>query len=243
MFKHNRSLLGVIGGLGPLATAHFLELVVDMTDARTDQENVDMIIYNFPSIPDRTGYLLGSNLKSPLPGLLSVGHALARDGVSCIAIPCITAHYFYPRLEAELPVPILNGVRETARCLKDAGVHCAGILASEGTIHAGLFNCELECLGIRPVVPSPSRQADVTSLIYDDIKAGRPPELSHFAAAEAELRAAGAEVIILGCTELSIIKRDFPIGPGFLDAMEVMARQSVLRCGSKLRRKYRSLIT
>ena len=111
MFKHNRSLLGVIGGLGPLATAHFLELVVDMTDARTDQENVDMIIYNFPSIPDRTGYLLGSNLKSPLPGLLSVGHALARDGVSCIAIPCITAHYQWRSGNRPLP----EGCRGTLR--------------------------------------------------------------------------------------------------------------------------------
>ena len=64
----NKKLLGVIGGLGPLATTHFMELVIAMTDAATDQDNVDMIVYNFPSIPDRTGYILGSNLRSPWPG-------------------------------------------------------------------------------------------------------------------------------------------------------------------------------
>ena len=89
MRKH---ILGVIGGMGPSATAHFMERVIAMTDAKCDQENVDMIVYNFPSIPDRTGYILGSNLRSPLPGLLSVARALERQKVSSIAIPCVTAH-------------------------------------------------------------------------------------------------------------------------------------------------------
>ena len=74
-----KKIIGVIGGLGPIATTHFMELVIEMTDAKRDQENVDMIVYNFPSIPDRTGYILGSNLKSPLPGLKYVGHALVRQ--------------------------------------------------------------------------------------------------------------------------------------------------------------------
>ena len=96
-----KNIIGVIGGLGPLATAHFMELVIEMTDAKRDQENVDMIVYNFPSIPDRTGYILGSNLKSPLPGLKNVAHALVRQKVSCIAIPCVTAHYFHKELQGD----------------------------------------------------------------------------------------------------------------------------------------------
>ncbi len=236
-------ILGVMGGLGPLATSRFLELVVNMTDARRDQDNVDMIIYNFPSIPDRTGYILGSNLRSPLPGLLSVGRALVRQGVSCIAIPCITAHYFYEELEEELRSPILHAVRDTVAHLKDHGVGSAGILATEGTISSGIFLKELREAGIRPVVPSREAQEEITHLIYRNIKAGLPPEMDRFHRAEQELRSRGAETILLGCTELSCLKGDHPLGPGYLDAMEVLAQRSVMACGKKLKPGYDHLIT
>lgn len=237
-----KQILGVIGGLGPLATAHFMELVINMTHARTDQENVDMIVYNFPSIPDRTGYILGSNLKSPLPGMLSVGCALARQGASCVAVPCVTAHYFYRELERGIPVPVINGVAETVGLLKQAGVKKAGIMATEGTVRSRLIARELDHAGIIPVAPSPERQADVNHLIYENVKAGRPIEMDRFHRVRQELTDCGAEVIILGCTELSIIKRDEPIGPGFVDIMEVLAQQSVLRCGKRLRPEYTCLI-
>lgn len=239
----NKQILGVIGGLGPIATAHFMELVVRMTDADTDQQNLDMIIYNFPDIPDRTGYILGSNLKSPLPGLLSVGKALDRQGVSHIAIPCITAHYFHEQLQSEIPAPILNCVSETVSHLQEFGITSAGIMATDGTLASGLFTKELRSAGITPVFPSRQRQEDVMHLIYRNIKAGKPPEMDRFLAVQTELLEMGAQVIILGCTELSLIKRDFRLGPGFLDAMEVLARQSILRCGKALKDEYRCLIT
>lgn len=238
-----KKILGVIGGLGPSATAHFMELVIRMTDAETEQENVDMIVYNFPSIPDRTGYILGSNLKSPLPGLLSVGKALTRQGAACIAVPCITAHYFYPELAARIQAPVIDAVAETVRHLKANGVTRAGIMATDGTIRSGLFSNALEREGITPVVPSEARQKEVMHLIYDEVKAGLLVDLDRFRAVQEELRDRGAEVIILGCTELSLVKRDGDIGPGFLDAMEVLAQQSILRCGGKLRQEYRCLIT
>lgn len=238
-----KQVLGVIGGLGPIATAHFMELVIQMTDAGTDQENVNMIVYNFPSIPDRTGYILGSNLRSPLPGLLSVGKALARQGVSHIAIPCVTAHYFHDELQSAVPAPIINTITETVRHLKDQGITSAGIMATEGTVRAGLFAKELESAGITPVLPSPQRQADVTHLIYNNIKSGEPPEMDRFRAVQTELLEKGAQAIILGCTELSLIKRDQAIGGGFLDAMEVLAQQAILCSGKKLKNEYRCLIT
>ena len=235
-------ILGVIGGLGPIATAHFMELVINMTQADTDQENVDMIVYNFPSIPDRTGYILGSNLKSPLPGLRSVGQALVRQKVSCIAIPCVTAHYFHKELQDVIPVPIINGVAETVSLLKEQGIKKVGIMATDGTIRSQLLARELDIAGIIPVVPSPERQADVMHLIYENVKAGKPPEMDRFRRVQKELMDCGAEIIILGCTELSIIKRDHCIGPGFIDVMEVLARESVLRCVKKLRPEYECLI-
>lgn len=239
----NQRTLGVIGGLGPIATSHFMELVIRMTDAEVDQQNLDMIVYNFPSIPDRTGYILGRNLKNPLHGLLSVGRELFRQGVHYIAIPCMTAHYFYDELQASIPTPIIHGVRETVKHLKDHGITAVGIMATEGTISSGLFTRELKSAGIKAIIPSDARQQDVTHLIYRNIKAGKDAEMDRFYAVEEELRSKGAQSIILGCTELSLIKRDYALGHGFIDSMEVLAQQAVLQCGKTLKAEYRNLIT
>lgn len=241
--EHKEKLLGVIGGLGPLSTAHYMELVVKMTDAKVEQENVDMIVYNFPSIPDRTEYILGYYRKNPFHGLFYVGDALVKQNVDLIAIPCMTAHYFYEELSSRLEVPIINAVTETVLHLKENGIRKAGIMATEGTISSGLFAKEMEKHGIEPICPSRLLQEDVTHLIYKNIKEGLPPEMDRFQRVEEELRAKGAEAIILGCTELSLIKRDFPLHPGFLDAMEVLAQQTVIRCGKPLKSSYQFLIS
>lgn len=236
-------VLGVIGGLGPLATANFMEQVAKMTLAPRDQDHLNMIVYNFPSIPDRTGYILGSNLRSPFPGLLWAGRELERQEASAIAIPCVTAHFFYEELSRELRSPIIHDVRATAQYLKDRGVESVGILASEGTVLSGLFSQELLPLGIRQVLPDKEGQKDVTHLIYRNIKAGQPPEMDRFRRVTEDLRRRGAQVIVLASTELSVLARDHDPGPGVLDATRILARESILRCGGQLRPEYRELIS
>lgn len=240
--KHQR-VLGVIGGLGPIATSHFMELVIRMTEADRDQEHLDMIIYHTPSIPDRSSYILNPSLPSPLDPMIELGQRLSEQGVGCIAIPCVTAHYFHEKLSTSIPAPIIHAVEETAAHLKAAGIRRAGIMATDGTVSSGLFQQQLELRGIEPVIPSTEVQKDVMHLIFECIKANRPADMTRFHRVARELRETGAEVIILGCTELSLIKRDEEIGPGFLDALEVLAQQAVLRCGAQLKDDYRCLIT
>ncbi len=239
----NEKTLGVIGGLGPIATAHFMELIINMTDAATDQQHLDMIIYNTPTIPDRTAHILDNSASNPLPRMLEVGNALANQGVGYIAIPCVTAHYFFPQLKTGIPVPLINGVEETVRHLKENGIRKVGIMATDGTVRSGIFHRELEKQGLTPLVPGKAAQADVMHLIFNNVKAGVPAEMDRFFCTARDLKAQGAEAIILGCTELSLIKRDHEIGAGFLDAMEVLAQQSVLCCGKPLKESYRCLIT
>lgn len=238
-----RKILGVIGGLGPIATAHFMELVINMTDADTDQQHLPMIVYNMPFIPDRTAYILDNSKENPLPEMLKIGRTLEDQGVACIAVPCVTAHYFMGELEKGIRVPIVNGVRETAAHLKENGIHKVGIMATDGTVRSGIFHRELEKQGLTPIAPGAAAQADVMHLIFHNVKAGKPAEMARFFAAAEDLRRRGAEAIILGCTELSLVKRDHEIGPGFVDAMEVLARQSVLACGKPLKKEYDCLIT
>ena len=238
-----QEILGVIGGLGPIATAHFMALVTEMTDAATDQEHLNMIIYSAPSIPDRTAHILDNTRPSPLPQMLSIGQKLTEQGCSRIAIPCMTAHYFFDALESGIGAPLVHGVRETVRHLKENGIRKVGIMATDGTIRSRIFRTELENQGLTAIIPGEQAQKNVMHLIFNNIKAGSPPEMDKFQAAAEDLRSQGAEAIILGCTELSLIKRDHPIGPGFIDAMEVLAQQSVLQCGLPLKAAYRCLIT
>ena len=235
--------LGVIGGLGPIATAHFMELVIRMTEAATDQEHLDMIIYNRPSIPDRTGYILDPTKPNPLPEMIRVGNALAHQGAKLIAIPCMTAHYFHRDLTHCIEAPIVHAIHETAAHLKKHGITKAGIMATDGTIRSKLFQQELRKHGIEPVIPGEMGQKCVMSLIYDDIKANRPAGMDKFRFASEELREQGAQAIILGCTELSLVKRDHNIGAGYLDAMEVLAQTCVIRCGGRLKEAYQELIS
>lgn len=235
--------LGVIGGLGPIATAHFMELIIHMTDVETDQQHLPMIVYNMPTIPDRTAYILDHSKENPLPRMLELGRILSQQQVNCIAIPCITAHYFMAELESGIPAPLIDGVAATALHLKENGIQKVGIMATDGTVSSGIFHRELLAHGLTPIVPRESAQKDVMHLIFDNVKAGKPAEMSRFFAAAEDLRSQGAEAIILGCTELSLIKRDEKIGAGFIDAMEVLAKESVLACGKPVKQEYDCLIT
>ncbi len=235
--------LGVIGGLGPIATAYFYELVIKMTDAEVDQEHIEMMIFSKPSIPDRTDYILGRSTQNPVHDMIALGKLLVDVGAEYIAVPCITAQYFNGTLTENINASVINTIKETVQYLKAHGVTKAGIMATEGTIFSNLFQKELEGNDILAIVPGTERQRDVTDLIYKNVKANKPVEFDKFEAVAEELRSNGAEVIILGCTELSLIKRDYNIGAGFLDAMEVLAMRSVSLCEAKLKEEYKSLIT
>ena len=235
--------LGVIGGLGPMATAFFLEIVTKMTDASRDQEHIRILIDSNPQIPDRTDFILGKCADDPYPVMLEVGRELKGLGAGILAIPCNTAQYFHDRLEAELGLPIVNLIRETASYLAGRGISCAGIMATDGTVQTGLYQQALEEAGIKPVIPREADQQRIMHLIYENVKAGRPVEMALFNKAANDLKRAGAEVIILGCTELSTIKQTHDIGGEFIDAMEVMARRCVLSCGAPLKPEYDDLIT
>ncbi len=233
----------MIGGLGPLATAYFYELVVRMTDAKSDQEHIETVIFSKPTIPDRSEYIIGKSRNNPVYDMIETGRKLVGIGVDYIVIPCITAHYFYASLSEGIKAPVLHAVQEIARYLKVMDVRCAGILASEGTIHCGLFQQGLDLSEIKTVIPSKDNQKQLSSLIYQGIKANQSIDFNIFKGIATQLKNEGAEVIVLGCTELSLIKRDYNLGPGFLDAMEVLAMRAVMLCEGKLKEEYNFLVT
>lgn len=234
--------LGVIGGLGPMATVYFLQLLTEMMDAKKDQEHMEILLHSKPKIPDRTAYILGNSNENPVPQMIEIGNELKKSGAEVLAVPCITAHCFHRMLENSVGIPVINAIEETSKYLTEASVKKVGIMATDGTIKCRLLQSSLEDYGMEVVLPEEKEQREVMHLIYKDVKAGKPVELERFEKVREHLFGKGAEVILLGCTELSLIKRDYGIGGGFLDIMEVLAQKSVENCG-RLKTEYRHLIT
>lgn len=234
--------LGIIGGLGPMATAYLLELIINMTDAKTDQEHIDAVVFNRPDVPDRTAYILDHSKPSPLPALQETARTLEQLGAGLLCTPCVTAHYFHRELAGSVSIPLLHMPRETAAELQKAGRKKIGVMATDGTIQSGLFQSAFSDFSLAAVLPSERGQAKVMSLIYDDVKAGHKPDERKFREVSEELYSSGADCIVLGCTELSMLKKYGISDSNCLDALEVLAKRSVEECGGKLKEEYRDLI-
>lgn len=227
--------LGVIGGVGPLSTAYFMEVLINMTDAATDQEHLDMILLNHCEIPDRTAFILDHTKENPLPMMVADAKKLEGLGCGAIVTPCNTAHYFWNELQAAVGVPFINMIEETASLLSTKGASRVGIMATSGTASTGLFQKALSARGIEPVLPSMQNQQYVMDIIYDSIKAGKPVDFNRFKGVIGDLRLNGCDHVILGCTELSILKRDFGLDDFFVDSLEVLCEAALRFFGKKIK--------
>lgn len=229
--------VGVIGGLGPAATVHFLHRVVQLTDAHRDQDHVDLLVWQHGSIPDRTAFLLGHG-ESPVPVLVADAVALERAGARFVAIPCNTAVVWVEQVRAAVSIEVLDTVAETVAAARAAvpGLRRLGVLATDGTLLAGTYAAAAAAAGVDVVVPEAEVQREVMSIIYDGVKAGMPVPRSRFDAVVAHLRAQGAEAVALGCTELSVLRGELGIDdPTVVDSIDALARRVIERAGAPLR--------
>lgn len=226
-----------------MATAYYLELMIKMTDAATDQEHLQSIVMNFPTVPDRTAYILGRSEETPLEPMIALGRQLKAMGAEVIATPCITAHYFHQPLQEGIGLPMIHGIGCIARQLSEGGISRVGLMATDGTVQSGIFQRQVEEQGMELVLPDKAGQAAVMALIYEQVKAGKEPDLALFESVKEQLCRKGAQVIVLGCTELSLLKKATPLGDGILDALEVLAQESLLACGKKIKPEYKTLFT
>ena len=230
-------ILGVLGGMGPQATNTFYQRLIDRTQAESDQEHLRVLIWSDAKIPDRTAGILGGpqEAEAVFQHLLADAKLLEGAGCTVLAVPCNTSHFFLDRVQEHIGVPILNMIRETAAALKRQGRTRPGILATDGTVRTGIYQKELEAAGLTPVTLPEPLQKVVMSIIYDEIKKGETGSREKFGEIDAYLRAAGCDCAILGCTELSVYRSLHNLPPFYVDAMEVLAEQAILRCGKTLR--------
>jgi aspartate racemase len=199
-------MIGVIGGMGPLATADFLNKVIEETHATSDDGHVPLLISNDPRIPPRPAAILAGG-ESPLPRLLEIRNRLLNAGATALVMPCNTAHYWYDELTADCPVPFLSiveaGCMEALR-LAGAGAS-VGVVGTQATLAAGVFDRLLERYGLVAVTPTENELQHSLLPAIAAVKAGRLQQAARLAIESLDAMASrGADHILLACTELPL---------------------------------------
>ena len=233
--KRELKKLGVIGGMGPEATSYYYENVIRHTKASRDQEHIDMVILSHATMPDRTEAIITGEDTRLINLLADDARTLESLGAANIAVTCNTSHYFYEQMQKAVKIPVINMIHESVAYAVEQfeDVKKVGIMATDGTINSRIYHKECRKLGVTPVKPSAERQKDVMSLIYDDIKSGKPGDRAKFDRVLSEFMRKGCEAVILACTELSVFKGKHEIPSICLDAMDVLVRESILRSGAQ----------
>lgn len=229
--EKKKPVLGILGGIGPLSSAYLYELITSHTPAERDQDHIDVILCSRASTPDRTAFIIGKSKDDPSEILAGDAKKLVEFGATYLAIACNTAHYFYDKITSAVNVPVLNIMEETVQFAFSLGVRKIGLMATEGTVESGVYEKMCSRFGMECVCPGKYGQKKVTGIIYDAVKKGRNVEMRDFFAVADELHAKGCEKVILGCTELSLVKRSLSLDSYYLDALEVLACRAIEKAG------------
>lgn len=198
--------IGIIGGMGSLATSDLFNKIVTLTDASNDREHIRIFIDNNSTIPDRTAAILHGG-QSPVPAMSDSLAKLESIGADCIIMPCNTAHYFLPELKKRTTLPFVSMIDATAlACARDFPGSTAAILATEGTVKSRIYQEVLSERGVAFLEPDAHELALLMDVIYGGVKAGQPPASYRGALTNVidSMKHRGADYYILGCTELPI---------------------------------------
>lgn len=237
---HRYPLVGVLGGMGPAATADFYTKLVAATPATRDQDHLRVLIWSNPAIPDRSRALLDGG-EDPTASLAAGIQALADAGARLLAVPCNTAHAFIPALAAQAGLELVSIVDATADHLAvvTGPQTCVGLLATRGTVASGLYHDACADRGVHVLHPDDDAQSAVDTAIAA-VKAGRwaSGDVDALLPVITGLRARGAEVVIAGCTELVLMLAGAHPGVPVIDPAVLLARAVVHRATDTTRPRH-----
>ena len=231
-----KKTIGIIGGMGPLATADLFTKIVTLTDSDCDNDHIRIYIDNNAQIKDRTAAILHGG-ESPLPMLLESVKKLEAMGADCLIMPCNTAHYYLQALQISTKVSFLSMIGQAVRVAKQRYPgQKAGILATTGTLDAGVYTRAFNDEGVEVVLPNEEQRKYLMSVIYDGVKAGKiPTDPTPFNRLLKEMQSRGAGYFILGCTELPVAVQSLGIKNNFVDATAELAKAAIRFCGYKVK--------
>ncbi len=234
-------MIGIVGGVGPLAGVDIVKKIIEETNASRDQDHLPVLLSSQPHrITDRTAYLLGKTVTNPGFALADIALELEKSGATVVAIPCNTAHSprIFDVVKEELllknsSLKLLNLVDETTRFIQEHFPDSkVGVLSTTGTRNTALYKNSIEAHGLTCIEPNDALQEKVQHAIYDEsygIKAFSSPVTrrahDELVASIHELKSHAAQVIILGCTELPLALREKSYyGLPVIDPNRILAR-------------------
>lgn len=229
MSPTGRRIIGVLGGMGPLASADFMARLTLAHPGTRDQDHPEAVLFSATHIPDRTRAALYGG-ESPLPALLSGIRLLEQAGAGCIAIPCNTAHAWFEPMQAATALPILHIVDAAATALAKAGLAggTIGVMGTPATLELGLYQQRLESRGYGCILPSKAEMEaavvpGIRAVKANDLAAATPPLLVSARA----LASRGAGAVVLGCTEIPLALRGADAGVPLIDTIDALARAAL----------------
>lgn len=232
-----KKTIGILGGMGPMATADLFQKITAFTDAAGDNDHIRVYIDSNASIPDRTAAILSGG-EDPVPAMADALEKLERCGADCVIMPCNTAHYFLSRLEPLTKLPFLSMIEAAAKaCQAQFPGKTVGILATTGTLSAGLYQDALTAEGVPFLLPEEEERAALMQVIYQGVKAGAPPfqYREAFLSVTERMTGRGASCFLLACTELPLAVQALGLELPCVDPTEELAKAAIRFCGYRVR--------
>lgn len=226
---NNDLTVGVMGGMGPYATLGFFQCILDNTPAQKDWDHLHIIIDNNPKIPSRTrAYLY--NEESPVPQMIRSAKTLQDAGADFLVLPCNSAHYFLPEVRKHVNIPFIDMVSQTCEIITSNQAKIVGLLAGEVTVGGRLYEGILDEQGVRVLQVSDEEQLLVRDII-EDVKQNAVTDATRekLLILINLLTERGAEIIILGCTELQTAIKYIPLNHNIVDSLDVLAKAVIQR--------------
>ncbi len=225
-----QKILGVLGGMGPEATADFFQRVIANTPANSDQDHIRIVIDNNPAVPDRTKSILEQG-ETPVPVLTSMAKKLENHGASLLTMPCNTAHYYHKDISQQINIPLLNMISLTTKFIsqKFKASSRVGIMATKGTLQTEIYQQELKKENLIPIIPDKKQQNDVMEAIYKIKKNNKDRETKNLIKHTIkELENKNVRAIIAGCTELPLLPLEkFSTDSLIVNPAEILAQKAV----------------
>ncbi|HSP01184.1 MAG TPA: amino acid racemase [Thioalkalivibrio sp.] len=222
--------VGILGGMGPEATVDLMSRIIKATPAKDDRDHIRMLVDNNPQVPSRIEALEEGGGASPVPCLQAMARRLALWGVDLLAMPCNTAHYYHPQIQQAVAIPVLNMLDLSATAVRQRcpEARTVGLLASTASVRLKLYAPALGRQDLQLLTPATEVQEALMSAIRQ-IKAGVNPNgvVSTLQQTADSLIQAGADVLLVACTELSIVSDRLRVARPWLDSAQILAEAVV----------------
>ena len=223
--SEQRPIVGVLGGMGPAATVLLMSRLIAITPAEDDEDHIPLLIDHNPQVPSRIKALLEGADESPEPVLITMAQRLAGAGASALAMPCNTAHAYVPAITASVGLPFINMIDSVAAQLAEMDLpnRRIGMLASTAVRQTGLYDKALQESGIKVVFPAAQpAMLEAIKLLKRNADHKQAREIQRRVAED--LLADNVDVLLIACTELSMIADAVPAGVKVVDSLDVLAR-------------------